>query len=488
MVKFMLFIVFSSPSSIIDLCEMFNGPTRITESTSSHLDVFLRNCSFAFADVLVKPIGFSDHHIVMGTYLARRTHPPCTHKVVYARSYRKLDSDLLCDLFTDEAWDTVLSFDNVSDTVQCFTSVLQGLLDFLIPEHKIRVRQNVSPWAAGVDVTAARRQRDRLHHQALATGDPAIWQQYRPSRNRANKLLRTARYTYLSQLTSSMRGQASKFWSYFHYLSSRKAQTPVSLENLNFTLDNLNQHFLSVADKVVQGIIPTLVSPLSFVTETVSAFQFTTVSEALVISIISSLDTKKASGADNIPTRFIKIHPVSIGRLVTRLINHSITSGIFPELWKYAVVTPIQKSKDNMELTKPISVLPVLSKVLERVVHDQLVSHLLKFNLLSDRQSGFCPQHSTQDVLVYVTDCWRKAIDESKFTAAAFLDLSKGFDCVNHDILLSKLSCYGVMDNSLVWFASYLSGRRQRVNLRRSFSDWGMIRAGVPRGSILGPL
>ena len=190
-----------------------------------------------------------------------------------------LDSDLLCDLFTDEAWDAVLSFDNVSDTVQCFTTVLQGLLDFLIPEHKIRVRQNVSPWAAGDDVTTAHRQRDRLHHRTLATGDPATWQQYHASRNRANRLLRTARYTYLSQLTSLMRRQASKFWSCFHYLSCRKAQTPVSLENLNFTLDTLNQHFLSVADKVVQGVIPTFVFPLSFFTETVLAFQFTTVSE-----------------------------------------------------------------------------------------------------------------------------------------------------------------------------------------------------------------
>ena len=95
----------------------------------------------------------------------------------------------------------------------------------------------------------------------------------------------------------------------------------------------------------------------------------------------------------------------------------------------------------------------MLSKILEQVVHDQLVSYLLKFNLLSDRQSGFRPQHSTQDVLMYVTDCWRKAIDESKFTAAAFLDVSKAFDCVNYDILLSKLACYGVLDDSLVWFA-----------------------------------
>jgi len=111
----------------------------------------------------------------MGTYLARRTHPPCTHKVVYARSYQKLDPQSLCDLFIDEAWDAVFSFDNVSDTVQYFNTVLQGLLDLLVPEHKIHVRQNVSPWAAGVDVAAAHRQRDRLHHWVLITGDPAIW-------------------------------------------------------------------------------------------------------------------------------------------------------------------------------------------------------------------------------------------------------------------------------------------------------------------------
>ena len=118
--------------------------------------------------------------------------------------------------------------------------MLQGFINFLVLEHNIHVRQHVSPWAAGTDVLAARRQRDRLHHQALATSHPAIWQQYRVMRNKANKLLRTARCTYLSQLTSSMQGQASNFWSYFHYLSCRKSHMPVSLENLNFALDDLN--------------------------------------------------------------------------------------------------------------------------------------------------------------------------------------------------------------------------------------------------------
>ena len=177
--------------------------------------------------------------------------------------------------------------------------------------------------------------------------------------------------------------------------------------------------------------------------------------------------------------------------LVTRLVNLSITSGIFPDSWKCAVVTP---TKDSAELTnfRPISVLPVLSKILERVVYNQLassvVSYFLQYDLLFDRQSGFCPNYLTQDVLPYATDSWRRAIDDSKFTTAAFLDISKAFDCVNHDILLSKLSCYGVLDHSLAWFASYLSCRQQKVCVQGLSSAWGEVHVGVPQGSILGPL
>jgi len=126
--------------------------------------------------------------------------------------------------------------------------------------------------------------------------------------------------------------------------------------------------------------------------------------------------------------------------------------------------------------------------VLERVVYDQLLSYLLKHNLLYVRQSGFRPHYSTQDVILNVTDSWRRAIDESKYTAAAFLDILKAFDCVNHNILLSKLACFGVLENSLVWFTSYLLCRREQVCLQEKSSMWGEIHVGVPQGSILGPL
>jgi len=156
-------------------------------------------------------------------------------------------------------------------------------------------------------------------------------------------------------------------------------------------------------------------------------------------------------------------------------------------LWKHAVVTPVQKSKLSTDLTnfRPISVLPVLSKVLERVIYSQLISYLLQNYLFSDCQSGFRPNHSTQDVLLHVTDSWRKAIDDG---AVAFLDISKAFDSINHDILLSKLACYGVLGDALTWFVSYLSCRQQQVCLQGSSSKWGEASVGVPQGSILGPL
>ena len=244
--------------------------------------------------------------------------------------------------------------------------VLQGLLEHVAPMRKIRVKQNVSPWAANADVTAAHHLRDKLHRRAIATtGDPVIWQQYRSSRNKVNKLLRNAKCTYLSRLGSSKQGQSAKFWSYFRHLSCRGVQTSLSLENLDFTSDDLNQHFLSVADKIVQGISSTNISPLSFITVNVPVFQFTTVSDASVISIISNFDTNKAAGVDGIPVsvRFIKqqakslvarhyyhgpwaclwtsltpillllssysntlqlkAHPASIGRLIARLVNHA---------------------------------------------------------------------------------------------------------------------------------------------------------------------
>ena len=174
---------------------------------------------------------------------------------------------------------------------------------------------------------------------------------------------------------------------------------------------------------------------------TVPSLEFVPVDIESVSSTICSLHVQKASGADGLPTWFVRASPY-MARLVTVLINKCIESSSVPFQWKQAIVTPVPKCKHCTSLSnfRPISVLPVLSKVLERVLHNQIQLHLIKYDLLCPHQSGFRTGYSTQDVVLHVTDKWLKAIDEDKYTGAVFLDLAKAFDTVDHSILCTKLT------------------------------------------------
>lgn len=133
-------------------------------------------------------------------------------------------------------------------------------------------------------------------------------------------------------------------------------------------------------------------SPLSYVLEVnVPPLNLTAVTEDVVSSIICKLDPKKVTGCDNLPIRFIRACPEAMAKLLTVIVNKSISTGRFSELWKSAIVAPVQKSKDSSVMTnfRPISVLPTFSKILERIIYDQLILHFMKYKLLSDFQSGF---------------------------------------------------------------------------------------------------
>ena len=120
------------------------------------------------------------------------------------------------------------------------------------------------------------------------------------------------------------------------------------------------------------------------------------------------------------------------------------------------------KSGDSCLLTnyRPISVLPGIAKVFESIVHQQVFSYFLLNNLLTPAQSGFCPGHSTQDLLLKVTEDWKSALDHDYLVVVVFIDLSKAFDSLDHSLLLAKLSGYGLDNNSIQWFTDYLSCRQ----------------------------
>lgn len=205
---------------------------------------------------------------------------------------------------------------------------------------------------------------------------------------------------------------------------------------------------------------------------------------------IKSFKPKKATRLDELPTKLLKDCAHIISKPLCHIINLSLRTGQVPYIWKSAKITPVYKSGDinKPDSYRPISVLPALSKVLEKAVHTQLSGYLEANQLLSEFQFGYRSNRSTSTAATLFVDNIRKEVDNGKLTGAVFIDLTKAFDTISHAVLLQKLQSYGVRDNELSWFTDYLFQRHQSVSIKNSLLSSMPVFNGVPQGSILGPL
>ena len=212
--------------------------------------------------------------------------------------------------------------------------------------------------------------------------------------------------------------------------------------------------------------------------------------EESVREYLLKISANKATGVDGISIVLLKIGIDELVPHIVRLVNLSIVTKEFPTLWKTAKVTALFKSGDLSDVKNygPISVLPVLSEIIERHVYDSLFHYLRLHKLIYESQSGFRANYSTETALIKITDMLLKNIDTNQINGLLLVDYRKAFDLVDHSILLVKMKCYGLDSATLSWFNSYLSGRKQYVYFKGMSSTTQEITDGVPRGSILGPL
>ena len=214
---------------------------------------------------------------------------------------------------------------------------------------------------------------------------------------------------------------------------------------------------------------------------------FTPVIKSEIYDLVTSFKNNKSPGVDGINTGLVKYVISHISDPLCHIFNLSLSKGTFPDKLKYAKVTPIFKSGDSGELGnyRPISVLSCFSKMLEKIVYSTTVTFLNKYNLLCKNQYGFRPGYSTYLALIDLTNKVVKAFEDNAYVVGLFLNISKAFDTINHDILLDKLSYYGIRGTTYDWFASYLSNRSQCTKYESCLSDFKYITCGVPQGSLL---
>ena len=473
---------------LFSLSQTVSSPTHVSPTgISSLIDlVLVSNPAFILECSTIPPIANSDHYgIKLLLNWKHKTKQVCTApRSVWC--YKDADFDEASRLLSEVHWDAFLYDDDIDLSALNWQSKFLEIMTQCIPKKQLNHRRKV-PWITKSIVRLIRK-RNALFLRAKKSNKPEALFKFKKLRNKVVRMLRDSKTSYFENLNTSNNKQ---FWRAVKYLNRQQSTIPVlnyqdtvAESNLQ-KATTLNEFFATCFNKDVPPLSPLELNPPPNTTP-----DDLLCSEDEVAYLIKSLDVSKASGPDGISALMLKSVADAIVPSLTRLFNISISMGRFPECWKVSSVVPIPKSTNHSDATnyRPISLLPIVSKLLERHFYHIISDHLSNFHPLTTCQWGFQPGKSTTAALLAVTHKWLQALDNGLEVCAIFFDLRKAFDSVPHRSLLAKLQNYGVCNHITSWVHSYLFSRSQHVRVGGESSTNIPVLSGVPQGSILGPL
>ena len=365
----------------------------------------------------------------------------------------------------------------------------------------MRVSEKFCPWV-NKELKGLMRSRDKLKKTATRTKSPILMEAYRQLRNKVTAVNIKLKRQYYTDKISACEGNMKETWKVVNQVLNKRSKSS-NIDSLKGSgsemvhkkdiSNTMNKFFCSIGKDLANDTVPgpnPLLSGDYQVNTNKAKFHFRTIEVQEIRDAFAKIKISKGLGTDNISCYFLKLALPFIENFIAGLFNTSIETSQFPDLWKVARVTPIFKDGDKTDKGnyRPISVLPIISRLFEKLVANQLYQHFNDHGLFSNNQSGFLRLFSTTTCLLKSTNDWYSGLDLGELVGLVFIDLKKAFDTVDHKILHSKLAIYGVQHRELSWFESYLANRKQFCRVNGVESETGDIEVGVPHGSYLGPL
>ena len=479
---------------------LINRPTRVTSNTCTLIDNIWCN----HYQQLVNPdqgvfiSSISDHYPVF--HIDSVQSPEKTVKSRERRLINSRTSDKFIQNISLENWDPVYNNENPQNAYTIFSNIIKKHYSICFPKITVNgTYRNRLPWLTD-GLKQSIQHKNKLYK--LSMKKPILINRlaYQTYRNKLTHLLKRAEAMYYQQQFEECINNIFKTWSLIKCLIWKNKNSKISGQfldsNSNVITDKhkisnmFNLFFSNVGINLAKNIKPSKYPPVHYLHGNYTNSMFITpVLKAEVSSIIKNLKNS-AAGWDELSPKQMKTIACYIAEPLTYLCNISLTKGIFPQELKRANVIPLYKSGNQMSVNnyRPVSVLPVFSKIYEKIVYKRLYDYIVLHNILYDNQFGFREKHSSYMALITLMDHLTEALERGEAVIGLFLDFSKAFDTVDHEILLIKFHHYGIRGEMLNWFRDYLSNRTQCVLYDGVSSELLPVKCGVPQGSILGPL
>nr|CAI5838007.1 unnamed protein product [Callosobruchus analis] len=482
--------------SSFNIFPVVQEPTRVTANSSTSIDHIFTDISHK---ATVTDNVISDHRTVLLEFVSEKSDHNISSKF---RSYSDVSINKFMEALRNEDWNGLYGINDFNDAFDCFYNIFIYYFQQFFPERMTRYQQKQKSWVNDAIRKSCTDLRDLYK---MSKKFPQLSDLYKLNKYKHKLLVRDTKKRFYQNKIAFSNNKSRAAWNVISELNNHKKcnkniaikDNDIIIENPSEVANLFNDYFIqspkNLTNSIVNSSHPTLptICPKTLFLKPYTDFE-------LQAMLMNKLKNKASCGPDDVPLFLVKRSLSAFIQPITYLINLSFTSGMFPHALKSGKVVPIFKKGDQnlMQNYRSITVACSLQRIFEYAFLDRLLRFIRANKLLLDNQHGFCEGKSTKTALLSYYSNIIECLNRGEYPISIQCDLSRAFDCVDHNILFDKLYNMGIRGNSLMWIRTFLENRLQYVAMKYFeservdliTSEKSVISMGVPQGSVMGPI